>query len=211
MHDYDAQQPIVLVDAPWKGQPRKLLLQANRNGYFYVLDRVTGEYLSGTPYVKNITWASGLTPEGRPIVVPNMEPTREGKRVCPSLEGASNWYSASFSPRTGLFYVQTNDKCGIFTRVDQPWESGKGFMGGTFAAAPEPAQRVLRAIDIADRQGGVGAAAVRHRGLVGRRAGHGRRRGDLRRRQRRAWRRRTPRPARRCGASRPARCGSRRR
>ena len=148
VHDYDAQQPIVLVDAAWKGQPRKLLLQANRNGYFYVLDRITGEFLSGTSYVKNITWASGLTKEGRPIVVPNMEPTREGRRVCPSLEGASNWYSASFSPRTGLFYVQTNDKCGLFTRVDQTWESGKSFMGGTFAAAPEPAQRVLRAIDI---------------------------------------------------------------
>jgi alcohol dehydrogenase (cytochrome c) len=148
VHDYDAQQPIVLVDATWQGRPRKLLIQANRNGYFYVLDRVTGEYLSGTPYVKNITWASGLTKEGRPIVVPNMEPTPEGRRVCPSLEGASNWYSASFSPRTGLFYVQTNDKCGIFTRVDQTWEAGKGFMGGTFAAAPEPARRVLRAIDI---------------------------------------------------------------
>ena len=148
VHDYDAQQPIVLVDAPWKGAPRKLLLQANRNGYFYVLDRITGEYLSGSQYVKSITWASGLTPQGRPVVVPNMEPTREGRRVCPSLEGASNWYSAAFSSRTGLFYVQTNDKCGIFTRVDQTWESGKGFMGGTFAAAPEPARRVLRAIDI---------------------------------------------------------------
>ena len=148
VHDYDAQQPIVLVDAAWQGRPRKLLLQANRNGYFYVLDRVTGEYLSGTPFVKNITWASGLTKEGRPIVVPNMEPTPEGRRVCPSLEGASNWYSASFSPRTGLFYVQTNDKCGIFTRVDQTWEAGKSFMGGTFSAAPEPARRVLRAIDV---------------------------------------------------------------
>jgi alcohol dehydrogenase (cytochrome c) len=148
VHDYDAQQPIVLVDATWRGTPRKLLLQANRNGYFYVLDRATGEFLSGTPYVKQITWSSGLTPQGRPIVVPNMEPTREGRRVCPSLEGASNWYSAAFSPRTGFFYVQTNDKCGIFTRVDQTWEAGKGFMGGTFAAAPEPAQRVLRAIDV---------------------------------------------------------------
>ena len=148
VHDYDAQQPLVLLDATFGGRPRKLLAQANRNGYFYVLDRTTGEYLLGTPYVKNITWSSGLTPDGRPIVVPNMEPTPEGRRVCPSLEGASNWYSASFSPRTGLFYAQTNDKCGIFTRVDQPWEPGKGFMGGTFAAAPEPAQRVLRAIDI---------------------------------------------------------------
>ena len=148
VHDYDAQQPIVLVDATWQGKPRKLLLQANRNGYFYVLDRVSGEFLSGTPFIKTITWASGLTKDGRPIVVPNMDPTPEGRRVCPSLEGASNWYSASFSPRTGLFYVQTNDKCGIFTRVDQTWEAGKGFMGGTFAAAPEPARRVLRAIDL---------------------------------------------------------------
>jgi alcohol dehydrogenase (cytochrome c) len=148
VHDYDAQQPIVLVDAPWQGRPRKLLLQANRNGFFYVLDRVTGEYLSGTQFVKSVTWASGLTKEGRPIVVPNMEPIPAGRRVCPSLEGASNWYSASFSPRTGLFYVQTNDKCGIFTRVDQAWEPGKSFMGGTFSAAPEPARRVLRAIDI---------------------------------------------------------------
>jgi alcohol dehydrogenase (cytochrome c) len=148
VHDYDAQQPLVLVDAPWKGQPRKLLIQANRNGFFYVLDRTTGEFLQGTPFVKQITWASGLTPEGRPIVIPNMEPTHEGKRVCPSLEGASNWYSASFSPRTGLFYVQTNDKCGIFTRVDQTWGAGKGFMGGTFGPAPEPAQRVLRALDV---------------------------------------------------------------
>ena len=148
VHDYDAQQPLVLVDANWKGQPRKLLLQANRNGFFYVLDRTTGEFLLGTQYVKNVTWASGLTAAGRPIVVPNMEPTREGKRVCPSLEGASNWYSASFSPRTNLFYVQTNDKCGIFTRVDQAWEPGKSFMGGTFGPAPEPAQRVLRALDI---------------------------------------------------------------
>jgi alcohol dehydrogenase (cytochrome c) len=62
VHDYDAQQPIVLVDARWQGQPRKLLIQANRNGFFYVLDRVTGQYLLGTPFVRNITWASGLTP-----------------------------------------------------------------------------------------------------------------------------------------------------
>ena len=148
VHDYDAQQPLVLVDANWRGQPRKLLVQANRNGFFYVLDRTSGEFLLGTQYVKNVTWASGLTSAGRPIVVPNMEPTREGKRVCPSLEGASNWYSASFSPRTNLFYVQTNDKCGIFTRMDQTWEPGKSFMGGTFGPAPEPAQRVLRALDI---------------------------------------------------------------
>src|SRR5687767_7778553 len=146
--DYDAQETPALIDANWQGKPRKLLVQANRNGFFYVLDRTDGKFLFGTKYIKNVTWASGLTAAGRPIVVPNMEPTPEGKRVCPSLEGASNWYSASFNPRTNLFYVQTNDKCGIFTRVDQTWEPGKSFMGGTFGPAPEPAQRVLRALDI---------------------------------------------------------------
>ena len=146
--DYDAQEPPALVDVDWQGQPRKLLVQANRNGFFYVLDRTNGKFLLGTQFAKNVTWASGLTPAGRPIVVPNMEPTREGKRICPSLDGASNWYATSFNPLTGLYYAQTNDKCGIFTRTDLEWEAGKGFMGGSFAAAPEPARRVLRAFDV---------------------------------------------------------------
>ena len=78
-----------------------------------------------------------------------MEPSLEGRRVCPSLEGASNWYSTSFNPATGLYYVQTNDKCGVFTKIPMEWAAGKGYMGGSFTQAPnEPAQRVLRAIDI---------------------------------------------------------------
>ena len=148
VHDYDAEQPIALVDAVWQGQPRKLIVQANRNGFFYVLDRTNGQYLLGSQFVKDVTWATGLDAKGRPIVVPNMEATTAGKRVCPSLDGASNWYSTSWNPTTKLYYVQTNDKCGLFTRVDSPWEAGKGFMGGSFSPAPEPAQRLLRAIDI---------------------------------------------------------------
>jgi alcohol dehydrogenase (cytochrome c) len=146
--DYDAQETPALVDATWQGQPRKLLVQANRNGFFYVLDRTNGAFLSGSQYVKNVTWATGLDAKGRPNVVPDMEPTLEGKRVCPSLDGASNWYSTSFNPITRLYYVQTNDKCGIFTKTPMDWEAGKGFMGGSFRPAPEPAQRILRAIDI---------------------------------------------------------------
>jgi alcohol dehydrogenase (cytochrome c) len=147
--DYDAQETPALIDATWQGRPRKLLVQANRNGFFYVLDRTDGTFLLGKQYAKTVTWASGLTPQGRPIVVPNMEPSLEGKRVCPSLEGSSNWYSTSFNPATGLYYVQTNDKCGVFTKLPMEWEAGKGFMGGSFKQAPgEPAQRVLRAIDI---------------------------------------------------------------
>lgn len=147
--DYDAQETPALIDANWQGKPRKLLVQANRNGFFYVLDRTNGKFLFGTKYVKNVTWATGLTAEGRPIRVPDMEPTPDGKRVCPSLEGASNWYSTSFNPATGLYYVQTNDKCGVFTKIPMEWAAGRGYMGGSFMQAPdEPAQRVLRAIDI---------------------------------------------------------------
>jgi len=146
--DYDAQETPALVDGAWQGQPRKLLVQANRNGFLYVLDRTSGAFLSGKQYVKNVTWATGLDAKGRPNVVPNMEPTLEGRRVCPSLDGASNWYSTSYSPATNLYYVQTNDKCGIFTKTPMDWEAGKGFMGGSFRPAPEPAQRILRAFDI---------------------------------------------------------------
>jgi alcohol dehydrogenase (cytochrome c) len=147
--DYDAQETPALIDAIWQNRPRKLLVQANRNGFFYVLDRTDGRFLLGKQYARNVTWASGLSPEGRPMTVPNMEPSLEGKRVCPSLEGASNWYSTSFNPTTGLYYVQTNDKCGVFTRTPMKWQAGKGFMGGSFKQAPgEPAQRILRAIDI---------------------------------------------------------------
>src|SRR5438132_978078 len=114
--DYDAQEPVALVDTPWQGQPRKLIVQANRNGFFYVLDRTNGKFLFGTTFVKNVTWATGLTPEGKPITVPNMEPTLDRKRVGPSLDGASNWYSTSFNPVTGLYYVQAKGKWGIFTK-----------------------------------------------------------------------------------------------
>jgi len=147
--DYDAEEPTALVDTTWQGKPRQLLLQANRNGFFYVLDRTNGQFLFGTNFVKNTTWATGLDARGRPRRVEGLEPSPEGKRVCPSLDGATNWYSASFNPATNLYYVQTNDKCGVFTSTPQEWEAGKGFMGGSFRQAPnEPAQRVLRALDI---------------------------------------------------------------
>jgi alcohol dehydrogenase (cytochrome c) len=146
--DYDAQETPALVDAMWQGRPRKLLVQANRNGFFYVLDRTDGRFLLGTQYVKTVTWATGLDAKGRPLRAPNMEPTLEGRLVYPSLDGATNWYSTSYNPITRLYYVQTNDKGGIFTKVPMEWEAGKRFMGGSFAPRLEGAQRLLRAIDI---------------------------------------------------------------
>jgi alcohol dehydrogenase (cytochrome c) len=149
VHDYDAMAPPSLVDAEWEGKPRKLMVQANRNGFLYVLDRTNGKFLLGRQYTKKLTWATGLTPEGRPIVAPGQEPTHEGTRVCPWLNGATNWYSASWNPLTSLYYVQTNDKCGIFTRTDMPFQLGHGYMGGSNSPDPaDPGRRILRAFDI---------------------------------------------------------------
>ena len=108
--DWDAQQPPVLVDVDWQGQPRRLLLHANRNGFFYVLDRTNGALLRAKPFVKKLTWAREIGPDGRPVLNPGQEPTPEGTRVCPAVEGATNWFSTSFNPTTGLYYVQTLEK-----------------------------------------------------------------------------------------------------
>jgi alcohol dehydrogenase (cytochrome c) len=149
LHDYDAMAPPSLIDTTWDGKPRKLMVQANRNGFLYVLDRTNGKFLFGHPITTKLTWATGLTAEGRPIVAPGHEPTPEGTKACPWLNGASNWYSTSWNPLTSLYYVQTNDKCGIFTRTDEPYKEGRGFMGGSNSADPSiPGRRVLRAFDI---------------------------------------------------------------
>jgi alcohol dehydrogenase (cytochrome c) len=149
VHDYDAMAPPSLIDAMWEGKPRKLMVQANRNGFLYVLDRTNGKFLLGRAFTTKLTWATGLTPEGRPILAPGHEATPEGTPVCPWLNGATNWYSASWNPLTSLYYVQTNDKCGIFTRTDMPFQLGHGYMGGSFSPDPaDPGRRVLRAFDI---------------------------------------------------------------
>ena len=105
VHDWDSMEIPVLVDASFRGQPRKLLLQANRNGFYYVLDRTNGQFLLGTPFVDKLDWATGLTPEGRPIVAPGHEPSVKGTVTCPSTAGATNWPSPSYNPDTRYFYV----------------------------------------------------------------------------------------------------------
>jgi alcohol dehydrogenase (cytochrome c) len=147
--DWDAQQPPVLVDTSWNGQPRRLLLHANRNGFFYVLDRANGALLLAKPFVKRLTWAREIGADGRPVLNPDQQPSPEGTKVCPSVEGATNWFSTSFNPATGLYYVQTLEKCTIYTKTPSVWEPGKSYYSGsTRNARDEPAQKVLRAIDI---------------------------------------------------------------
>ena len=148
--DWDATETSVLVDADWQGQLRKLMLHADRNGFFYVFDRSNGKLLLAKQFIKNLTWASGIGSDGRPIKLPNQEPTEAGTKVCPSQDGATNWFSPSFNPFTGLYYVQTFEKCSIYSKGEAgEWEAGKSYLGGSQRMAPDPKpQRVLKAIDI---------------------------------------------------------------
>jgi alcohol dehydrogenase (cytochrome c) len=150
LHDWDATQTPILVDADFHGAPRKLLLQANRNGYFYVLDRLTGDFLLGAPFIHDMTWSSGLDPKtGRPIIKGDPTPTYEGTRVCPQGAGATNWPSASFNPQTGQFLVFATESCVIFSKNDEPFALGKSFYQGTERRSPgDTSHKFLRAIDI---------------------------------------------------------------
>lgn len=147
-HDWDAQEPLLLVDEEFRGERRKLILQGNRNGFFYVLDRVTGEFLLGEPFIEQ-TWAEGIAPDGRPIVKPGSDPTVEGSAVCPAIRGATNWWASAYSPDTKLFYLMVHESCMVYTKDDRGWERGKSWLGGTFRLTEEsPNQRHIRALDI---------------------------------------------------------------
>jgi alcohol dehydrogenase (cytochrome c) len=147
-HDWDAQSIPVLVDLEYQGRPRKLLLHPNRNGFFYLLDRTNGQYLRATPFVDKLDWAKGIDDRGRPILVPDKEPTPAGTRACPSLRGASNWMSPSYSPATGLFYVPSLEQCDLYVASEKIPEAGKGIMGGGGEPlSREPGQFFLRALD----------------------------------------------------------------
>jgi alcohol dehydrogenase (cytochrome c) len=122
--DWDAVEIPVLVDAPYQGKMRKLMAHADRNGFYYLLDRTNGKFLTGTPFVKHMNWASGLTPEGRPIRIPGIEPTLKGTVVCPSAIGAANWQSPAYSPDTGLFYVVAQEGCGLAHKSTETFRPG---------------------------------------------------------------------------------------
>jgi alcohol dehydrogenase (cytochrome c) len=122
--DWDGSEIPILVDAPYKGRMRKLMAQADRNGFYYLLDRVTGEFLEGTPFVRHLNWASGLSPGGRPIRVPGIEPSLKGTVVCPSDIGAANWQSPAYSPETGLFYVVAQEGCGLANKSTETFRPG---------------------------------------------------------------------------------------
>ena len=139
--DFDSVQVPVLADITWKGTPRKVMLWGNRNGFFYVLDRASGEFLLGKPFVKQ-TWSSGIDEAGKPIKAPGRSPSVGGTDTYPGVQGGTNWYAPSFSPRTGFFYLTAweNYHTAYFT-WEQEYEPGKSFTGG---AARAPFQSIRR-------------------------------------------------------------------
>ena len=147
-HDWDAQEPLLLIDEEFQGRPRKLLIQGNRNGFFYVLDRTNGQFLLGEPFV-NQTWAAGMDDSGRPIVLPGSDPTDAGSDVCPAIRGATNWWATSYHPGTKLFYLLAHESCMTYTKNDRDWQRGRSWLGGTVRLADgSPNQKFIRAIDI---------------------------------------------------------------
>jgi alcohol dehydrogenase (cytochrome c) len=126
--DFDATQVPVLADIDWKGSRRKVVLFANRNGFFYVLDRKTGEFLLGKPFVK-VTWAKGIDAKGRPIRA--LGSTPDGTVIYPNNQGGTNWYNPAFSPRTGLFYVPSwIDTYSTYTSREDDYKEGLQYTGG---------------------------------------------------------------------------------
>jgi alcohol dehydrogenase (cytochrome c) len=146
-HDWDANETPVLIDQEFGGRMRKLLVQANRNGFYYILDRVTGEFLLAKAFVERLNWATGIDAKGRPIEVPHMEPTPGGIRVCPSVRGAANWMSPSFDPAAKLLYVTVLEQCDIYISSAKAPKPLSGFHGTGGEQIPdEPGRFFLRAL-----------------------------------------------------------------
>jgi PQQ-dependent dehydrogenase (methanol/ethanol family) len=142
LHDWDANQPIVLVDAKWKGQDRKLLLHANRNGFLYVLDRATGKPLMATKMVRKLNWASGIDEQTwTPQLLDANETSLQGTVTCPAVRGATNWYATAYNPATRLYYVMTVEDCTTYIKAEDA-----GYR--RYNDPADPAQKILRAFDI---------------------------------------------------------------
>jgi PQQ-dependent dehydrogenase, methanol/ethanol family len=150
LYDYAATETPILVDTAYNGTIRHLILQANRNGFFYVLDRSNGKFLRATPFVQKLNWATGVDASGRPIRTGRI-PTPEGTFICPGINGATNWLSPSYSPNTGLFYVMALENCNIFFAKPREFKPGLTFYNtGTTVPQTEKSQKILLALSPAD-------------------------------------------------------------
>jgi alcohol dehydrogenase (cytochrome c) len=147
LHDWDATETPMLLNLNWKGRARKLVVQANRNAFFYVLDRETGEFLLGKPFARQ-TWAKELDSKGRPILMSNNDPTADGVRTCPGLAGAANWMAPAYNPQTKLFYFSVRESCDVYYTAPPVYVEGKPYWGSVFRGATgEQGWGMLKALD----------------------------------------------------------------
>ena len=148
LYDYDATETPILIDAAYQGQTRKLLVEANRNGFLYVLDRESGKFLSAVPFVDRLTWAKGIDAQGRPIRS-GLQPSAEGTKVCPGYGGATNWFAPSYNEATHSVYFLALEECETFFLKPQKFEAGKTFYStGVKRISGETSQKILLAFNL---------------------------------------------------------------
>jgi alcohol dehydrogenase (cytochrome c) len=143
--DWDATQMPVLADLTIGGQPRKVVMFANRNGFFYLLDRATGQLIRAKPFIET-SWAKEIQGNGRPMLLPNSIPSEEGTRICPDQTGGTNWMPPSFDKALGLLFVTARESCGIFFTWKDDYNAGDSYRGGAVQRVSQSS--VLRAIDV---------------------------------------------------------------
>src|ERR1700756_4907065 len=145
LFDYDAVETPVLVDATFRGQPRKLIVEANRNGFLYVLDRTNGAFLSATRFAEKLNWASGIDQKGRPVRT-GIKPTEAGARICPGFSGATNWYAPAFYPDAGMIYFLALENCHLYTLKAKDFKPGQTYYStGVRQSENDHGQKVLLA------------------------------------------------------------------
>ncbi|HXX15588.1 MAG TPA: PQQ-dependent dehydrogenase, methanol/ethanol family [Candidatus Eremiobacteraceae bacterium] len=148
LFDYDAVETPVLVNAVFKGQPRKLVVEANRNGFLYVLDRTDGKFLSASRFAEKLNWATGIDQAGRPIRT-DVKPTESGMRICPGMVGATNWHSPAFNPDTSLFYFLALESCDIYMAKAQKFVPGQTYYAtGVRRSEGDRSQKILLAYSL---------------------------------------------------------------
>jgi alcohol dehydrogenase (cytochrome c) len=151
LYDFGAVQTEVLVDTTFKGQPRKLVITANRNGFLYILDRTNGKYLYSKQFIKIMNWASGIDANGRPISN-NLIPNEKGVTVCPSVGGGTNWYSPSYDPATNTFYFRSLEACDSVEAKPEDFAEGRTYYATGQSRpegdAPSPNAAYINAFDL---------------------------------------------------------------
>ena len=150
LFDYDAVETPILIDTSYRGKVRKLLVQADRNGFIYVLDRVTGKFLSGKPFVEKLNWAKQIDAQGRPVRT-DVKPTPEGTRICPGYTGATNWFAPSYNESTHSIYFLALEQCQTYFSKPQAQRFKEGevyYSTGVKGIAGEPNRKFLVAYSL---------------------------------------------------------------